>query len=78
MEQGLKATGTYLSRALSYNGAEFSIAKVEIDPQFQASSILLLSFSSGIQWSSLHARVSRAVVAAEHSQLYIHAPGLQC
>lgn len=24
-----------LSRALSYNGAEFSIAKVRIDPQFQ-------------------------------------------
>ena len=32
---GLKSTGTYLSRALSYKGAEFSIAKVDIDPQFQ-------------------------------------------
>jgi P-loop containing NTP hydrolase pore-1 len=38
---GLKSTGTYLSRALSYKGAEFSIAKVEIDPQFQC--VLLTS-----------------------------------
>ena len=31
---GLKATGSYLSRTLSYDGAEFSIAKVEVDPTF--------------------------------------------
>lgn len=31
---GLKATGSYLSRTLSYDGAEFSIARVEIDPIF--------------------------------------------
>ena len=31
---GLKATGSYLSRTLSYDGAEFSIARVEIDPTF--------------------------------------------
>ena len=32
---GLKATGTYLSRTLAYTGAEFSLARVDIDPQFQ-------------------------------------------
>ncbi len=31
---GLKATGSYLSRTLSYDGAEFSIARVEVDPTF--------------------------------------------
>ena len=31
---GLKATGSYLSRTLSYDGAEFSIAKVDVDPTF--------------------------------------------
>ena len=31
---GLKATGSYLSRTLSYDGAEFSIARVEVDPVF--------------------------------------------
>lgn len=31
---GLKATGSYLSRTLSYDGAEFSIARVEMDPTF--------------------------------------------
>ncbi|KAK9808500.1 hypothetical protein WJX73_001795 [Symbiochloris irregularis] len=31
---GLKATGAYLSRTLSYSGAEFNIAKEQIDPVF--------------------------------------------
>lgn len=31
---GLKATGSYLSRTLSYDGAEFSIARVEVDTTF--------------------------------------------
>lgn len=31
---GLKATGSYLSRTLSYSGAEFNIAKEKIDPVF--------------------------------------------
>ena len=41
---GLKSTGTYLSRALSYKGAEFSIAKVDIDPQFQCAIASPLGF----------------------------------
>lgn len=32
---GLKATGTYVSRTLSYTGAEFSLAQVEVDPIFR-------------------------------------------
>jgi hypothetical protein len=32
---GLKATGTYVSRMLSYQGAEFDIARVTIDPTFR-------------------------------------------
>jgi hypothetical protein len=32
---GLKATGTYMSRMLSYQGAEFDIARVTIDPIFR-------------------------------------------
>lgn len=31
----LKATGTYLSRTLSYAGAEFALAHVEVDPVFK-------------------------------------------
>ena len=31
---GLKATGSYLARTLSYAGAEFNIAKEHIDPVF--------------------------------------------
>ena len=29
---GLKATGSYMSRALSYRGADFELATVDIDP----------------------------------------------
>jgi hypothetical protein len=32
---GLKATGCYLSRALSYRGADFALAPVPIDPVFR-------------------------------------------
>ena len=32
---GLKATGCYLSRALSYRGADFALAPVTIDPVFR-------------------------------------------
>jgi hypothetical protein len=32
---GMKATGTYLARTLSYSGAEFKLAKVELDPVFK-------------------------------------------
>ena len=32
---GLKATGCYLSRTLSYAGAEFSIARTDLDPVFE-------------------------------------------
>ena len=32
---GLKATGSYLSRTLSYHGAEFSLARVTVDPEFR-------------------------------------------
>ena len=35
---GLKATGSYVSRTLSYSGAEFSLAKVDIDPVFKCAS----------------------------------------
>lgn len=31
----LKATGTYLARSLSYDGAEFSLFKVNLNPEFQ-------------------------------------------
>ena len=31
----MKATGTYLSRTLSYEGAEFALARVAIDPVFE-------------------------------------------
>lgn len=31
---GLKATGSYLSRTLSYKGADFDIAKLDIAPEF--------------------------------------------
>lgn len=31
---GLKATGSYLSRTLSYKGADFEIAKMDIAPEF--------------------------------------------
>ena len=36
---GLKATGTYVSRTLSYSDAEFSIANVAIDPMFMCGSL---------------------------------------
>ena len=32
---GLKATGTYLSRTLSYQGAAFRLESVELDPTFR-------------------------------------------
>lgn len=32
---GLKSTGTYLARTLSYAGAEFKLAKVQLDPVFR-------------------------------------------
>jgi len=32
---GLKATGCYLARTLSYSGAEFQLAEVEMDPVFR-------------------------------------------
>ena len=32
---GLKATGCYLSRTLSYQGAEFNIARCTLDPIFE-------------------------------------------
>ena len=32
---GLKATGTYLSRTLSYQGAAFKLESVELDPTFR-------------------------------------------
>ena len=31
----LQATGTYISRSLSYTGAEFAIIRVEVDPVFK-------------------------------------------
>lgn len=31
----MQATGTYISRSLSYTGAEFSIIRVEVDPVFK-------------------------------------------
>ena len=34
---GLKATGSYLSRALSYRGADFALAPVPIDLVFRSS-----------------------------------------
>ena len=42
---GLKATGIYLSRALSYRGADFALAPVPIDLVFRwrLPSLLLLS-----------------------------------
>ena len=30
-----QATGTYISRSLSYSGAEFAIIRVEVDPVFK-------------------------------------------
>jgi hypothetical protein len=33
--QGLKATGTYVSRTLSYGGAEFRMEQLEVDPVFR-------------------------------------------
>ena len=33
--QSLKSTGSYLARTLSYEGAEFALAHVELDPVFQ-------------------------------------------
>jgi hypothetical protein len=30
----LKATGTYISRTLSYHGADFGLANVDLDPVF--------------------------------------------
>ena len=32
---GLKATGCYLARTLSYQGAEFNIARCALDPVFE-------------------------------------------
>jgi hypothetical protein len=32
---GLKATGCYLARTLSYNGAEFQMEKIHLDPGFK-------------------------------------------
>ena len=32
---GMQATGTYISRSLSYTGAEFAIIRVEVDPVFK-------------------------------------------
>ena len=31
----MQATGTYISRSLSYTGAEFSIIRVDVDPVFK-------------------------------------------
>ena len=31
----MKATGTYLSRTLSYEGAEFGLAHIDVDPVFK-------------------------------------------
>lgn len=31
----MKATGCYLSRTLSYHGAEFTLSPCEMDPVFQ-------------------------------------------
>jgi hypothetical protein len=33
--QGLKATGSYLARTLSYHGAEFTLADVQLSPQMR-------------------------------------------
>jgi hypothetical protein len=33
--QGLKATGSYLARTLSYHGAEFTMADVQLSPQMR-------------------------------------------
>jgi hypothetical protein len=33
--QGLKATGSYLARALSYHGAEFTLADTQLSPQMR-------------------------------------------
>lgn len=32
---GLKATGTYVSRTLSYKGAEFRLEQLDVDPVFK-------------------------------------------
>ena len=31
----MQATGTYLSRSLSYQGAEFVLDQIELDPMFK-------------------------------------------
>ena len=36
----MQATGTYISRSLSYTGAEFSIIRVDVDPVFKVSPAL--------------------------------------
>lgn len=35
LTQGLKATGSYLARTLSYHGAEFTLADVQLSPQMR-------------------------------------------
>ena len=46
---GLKATGCYLSRTLSYAGAEFVLAKCDLDPVFEVMYDRASKF-----WSLLH------------------------
>lgn len=36
---GMKATGTYLARTLSYTGADFQLVRVEVDPVFRQASL---------------------------------------
>jgi hypothetical protein len=36
--QGLKATGSYLARTLSYHGAEFTLADIQLSPQMRCDS----------------------------------------
>lgn len=39
---GLKATGAYISRSLSYDGAEFSVAEVSMDAVMRCHTLCLL------------------------------------
>jgi hypothetical protein len=44
---GLKATGTYLSRTLSYTGAEFLMERIELDPVFKVGGRALQAVLAG-------------------------------
>lgn len=46
---GLKASGTYLSRTLSYKDAEFRLEQIKIDPAFR-----VMYNRSTMLWSLLH------------------------